>query len=135
MLPEGTWRLKVRGYKYRPATETASAQVVFFLMPIEPKEDVDTEALEALGEDYDLSINSATAQFWLGEARDWTKVFAFAEAAGIESEEVAEVSRKEVFDMIRDRYVVGYMKVETYTDRAGAMVQKLVVSSFSKDED
>lgn len=137
MLPDGTYRLKVRGYAYKAKTEKASASVTFFLTPMEPllasnEGDVDDEAFEALGEDYDLSINSVTADFWLGEARDWSKVFSFIEKLGIDTDEVQDLSRKEVFDMAKKKEVNGYVKTDNYKTKTGAAAQKLIATGFSK---
>lgn len=133
-IPEGTYRLKVRNVFAKKATDKASAQLVVFFTPLEPildtaGGDVDSEAFEELGDDYDLAINQVTGQFWLGELRDWQQVFDFANKLGIEYEEVAELSREEVYKMMRSRTVLGYVKAETYNGKTS-----FKASAFSKED-
>ena len=76
-LPEGPWLLKTTGYKYRPKTDKASANVTFFEQPVEPREGVDDDALSELPEGYDFSINSGTTRqsnTWSGSASTKTEV-------------------------------------------------------------
>lgn len=133
-IPEGTYRLKVRNVFAKKATEKASAQLVVFFTPLEPLldvngGDVDSDAYEALGEGYDLSNNQVTGQFWLGEARDWQQVFDFAAKLGIEYDEVADLSREEVYKMMRNRTINGYVKSETYKDK-----KSFKATAFSAEE-
>lgn len=138
-IPEGTYRLEVRNVFAKKASvsqagKPISAQLVVFLKPLEPildtdGGDVDSEAFAELGDDYDLSINQVTSTFWVGELRDWQAVFDFAAKLGIEYEEVAELSREEVYKLMRGRTVNGYVKSREYNGKTS-----FEASAFSAEE-
>lgn len=142
-IPEGTYGLKVRNAVYMKATDKVSPKLLVFVTLLEPKlvsadGDVDDDLWDALNEEaggeYDLSVNEASAQFWLGEAKDWKQVDDLIAVLGIDPEELTDVKMGDIFKMFKGRSAVGYVKYDTYTSN-GQTKRSLKVTAFSAEED
>jgi hypothetical protein len=74
ILPVGTWGLIGRNAAWiAPKDETVNGRVLFFYRAEEPFDDVSTAELEALGADYDFSINDLVHTVWIENDADWEK--------------------------------------------------------------
>lgn len=73
LLPEGSWYVKGRNAAYIEPKGDGSPKVVFFYKVVEPMTDVSAVALEALGADYDFSINDLVHTIYVESTADWQK--------------------------------------------------------------
>lgn len=69
-IPTGTWKLKAKNGFYKSATEDQKAKFGIFLIPMEPKSDVDPEALAAAGAAYDYTNNQIVLTRQVENLRD-----------------------------------------------------------------
>lgn len=131
-LPGGQYLLKGRNAVYTPPKEEGqSGKVLFFLTPKEPiAGEVDEDALAALGEDYDYSVNEVVYTVWIESMRSWGDVRKVLAMFGIEGGNIRQ-SLKE----IRNREVVGNLDTRTYTNSLGQLVEQNVVTSFQSIND
>src|SRR5690606_4101030 len=110
VLPLGSYLLRNRNVTYKPATDTASARVLFFYNVREPMDDVDADALAELGEDYDLSTNQVVASFFVESARDWDTVRNHLALHGVD---LSGKTIREAFKEVRGKEVVAYLDQRT----------------------
>ncbi len=135
-LPTGSWRLKARSAKFmEPREEGNSARVIFVYVPQEPMDDVDEEALDALGKDgeeYDFTENRIFAQFWVETVADWGKVRSHLEKLGAYDE---DASIEDSLKAVGGQEVIGYLDQRTYTDNAGELKVTNDVGNFVAVDD
>lgn len=127
-LPDGTYLLSVRNIAYMaPREEGQNGKVVAFFIPKEAKEDVDVDALTALGEGYDITENEVSTTIWIERNRDWAQVRSLLNALGVE---VEGKTLKEQFKAARKSEVVGYVTTRSYTRGDGSTVVQNVANQF-----
>lgn len=128
-LPVGSWRLRGRNSAHLAAKGDTSERVLFVYTAQEPLDDVDEEALGALGPDYEFSENQIFATFWCERKADWRKVEAHLQKHGIETEgqNVGE-SLKE----FGGQEVIAYLNQKTFTNNMGELETKNEPSGFQE---
>lgn len=118
VLPDGSWRIRNRGASYQaPKGEDGSPQVLFVYQPQEPMDDVDTEALSALGEGYDPAMNRIFTRFYINDASDWKRVMDHIAKHGVVIDPASSI--KDTLKAVRNKDVIGYLTSRTFTDNAG----------------
>lgn len=126
VLPIGDYKWKARSGSFK-ATDDWSA-VTFVLVCQEAMETVDADALEELGDNYDLSVNTVFHKIFTSEASDWDKVRDVLTAFGID---VDNLTIKESLKAVKGREIVAYSKPNTRTDnRTGELIEENVLSGF-----
>lgn len=84
-LPDGQWRVVGGNVSLiKPREEGGSFKVLWNYKAAEPLANVDQEALDDLGTDYDITTNDLTFTQYIERAADWSKVKKHAELHGIE---------------------------------------------------
>ena len=132
VLPDGSWKLNCRNASYVAApAEDKSAKVLFFYEAVEPMDDVDVDALNALGDEYDISENDLVATFWVNKGKDWDKVRNHIKRHGID---VTGMTFKESFEAVRGGEIIGYLGTRTYENRAGLEVTDNEIIDFAEIE-
>lgn len=128
IIPGGKWVVKVRQVVvFKPKTVGQSERGVIRLTPIEPLDDVDADALDALGDGYDVTVNELEYQKFLETGRDlgeWKSAFA---KFGVD---VQGKTWGEVFKEIRGKKAVAVVGKRTYTNKDGVVVPTNTVSGF-----
>ena len=126
MLPDGTWKLKLKGAAFKPSSqEGKSSTVLFIYAPKEAMDDVDAAALAALGDDYDLDLNKVFVRFWVESADDWNQVRRHLGKHGVKTEgksivaSFKEAKGSEIFAFITTRDYVNGQGIEV-TENAAA---------------
>ncbi len=130
ILPLGTWNLRLRNTHFKqPSTEGQSAQVLFFYHPIEPTGDVDVEAMEALGENYDYTENQIVFKVWIEGNRSWRDLMNHLKKhIGIDwtAGSIREVLKKGC----KGAEVMAELGERTYENNFGELVVENVPSNF-----
>ena len=130
LLPTGSWSCKVRAMKLAPPKDpTHKAQVLVMVEPIEPMEDVSSDALQEMGEDWQKQIENIAMRFWFETAADKAKVKNFLIALGVD---LTGLDFEGSFKAAKDATFVGYVTTDSYTDKLGNPQVKNVVASFTK---
>lgn len=116
LLPEGSWYVKGRNAAYiPPKTEDQNGKVVFFYKVVEAMNDVSSVALEALGAEYDLSINDLTYTVYVESTADWQKKVFPHLAKHVGWKPGADVT--EGLKNFRNTEVVSYLGLRNWTDK------------------
>lgn len=115
VLPEGSWLLAGRNAAYKEPEGDSNPFLMFVYEPKEPMDDVDTDALDELGADYDFSNNRLFFRMWLETSADWDKVRKHLVKHGID----VSGSIKDSLDAFKGTEIVSYLEQRSYTDNAG----------------
>lgn len=130
-LPDGSWRFRCISAKaIAPKTSDQSTRVNFAMVPEEAMDDVDTHALQAMGENYDLEDNVIFVSVWLSRNGDYAKVRNILEKMGVNCE------GRSLADSLKDaknREFIGHVGMGSYTNKAtGEIRQENVITTFSE---
>lgn len=132
LLPEGSWLLRGKNATYIPKKDTLNARVLFFYVPKEPMSDVDQEALDALGDDFDYAEGSddIVKTFWIEKNAQWKDVKDHLALHGVE---VKGRSQQETLKAFKGTEVVSFLVQKTVNTKNGP---KTVMdpSTFAKVE-
>ncbi len=130
VLPVGRWVMRLRNAHFmEPRGEGGNARILFFYHPVEPTDDVDSKALEALGEGYDWSENQIVFTSWIDGNRAWRDVFShLRKHAGVDFDAgtIREVLKKGV----KGSEVTAELGEETYENQFGELVLQNTASNF-----
>lgn len=134
LLPDGSWLLRCRNATFvaPKGDDGKGAKVLFFYQAKEAMEDVDADAMAALGSDYDLSENDIVAQFWADKNKDWQRIKDHLTVHGVNVSDYASV--QEALEAVQGREVVGYLGTRTYTNTQGQAITDNTVQTFAKFE-
>lgn len=132
-LPNGTWRLKCRGAKVAPARgEDKSPQIVFVYEPQEPMQDVDDEALAALGDKYNFTENRIFHRMWAGSNKDLNAVAQHLALHGINAREFESIPKS--LEAVKNTDILGYVVTRTYqSKKTGKQEQENEVKYFTAE--
>ncbi len=132
LLPVGSWRLKNTGWSIIEAKDAGKNDCVLFIYSAtEPMQDVDEEALAALG-DYDVATNKIFFRIWLETYSDWDKVVKHIDkhnSVAVEGEKV-----KDMLNRIKGSVVIAWLDQRSY-EKNGEMVDSNDPTNFSPVED
>jgi hypothetical protein len=70
VLPGGTWTLQCKGVSFKKGDAGKSDVFLFNYIPVSPGADVDEDALDSLGADYDFAMNRIFKRFFISETQD-----------------------------------------------------------------
>jgi len=130
-LPDGSYRFRCTGAKVMPPKNAdQSARCVFAMEPQEAMDDVNSDALAALGEGYDISENVIFPTIWLSKGTDWAKVRAILTKLGVNlaDYDTIEASLKAA----KGCEVIGYVTMRHYIDKANKPQQENVIQTFAE---
>jgi hypothetical protein len=125
-LPQGSWKLRLRnGSITAPKEGQKSGRALFFYDAIEPMDDVDQSAIQALGS-YDYALTEMVARFWVtpGNGSDLNKVRNHIEKHGVST---AGVTIGDSLKAIKNTDVIAYV-TEQVNPKTGDMEN--VLSNF-----
>lgn len=128
ILPVGSWLLRGQNATYQASKGESSPSVLFVYKVKEPMEDVDSEKLAALGDNYDVESNKIFTRFWIGDNSDWDKVRKHLAKHGVDT------AGKSISDSLKEfkgTEVVAYLDQRTYTNNAGETQEDNVASNFT----
>lgn len=115
-LPVGSYLLKARNASFQPAKEADKNPVVLFVYaPKEAMDDVDTGALAALGENYDIADNRIFKRFYIETNADWDNVRKHIVKHGVD---LKGKSLEEGLTAVKGTEVIAYLDQSTYQDKA-----------------
>ena len=130
LLPEGSWRLKVRTASFKPpAEEGKNPHVMIVYEPKEPMQDVPEEALDDLGEEYPLHENRIFHRHWLETGADYDRLRELI----IQHEVDLGANLEESLKTLKGGEIVGFVKVRQFVGRNGP-AEENVISAFTKVE-
>jgi len=132
LLPTGSYLMRIAGFNPRPGKDGKKATILVIFSPVKAMEDVDDEALEELGADYDIGISRVSHTVWYGDASERASAKRTFRLFGInpEGKTLAEVK-----ELAKDAMVVGNTVHETYTDKnSGELVTKSKIVGFAPAE-
>lgn len=133
LLPSGSWKMRCRGATHMPPkTADQSPQVAFVYEAIEPMEDVDDDALQALGSDYNYEDNRIFSRFWFKTGADKQNVRNHIAKHGIDPN---DYSVSESLKAVKGRDVIAVVGTETYKSKSGEMITQNVIKAFSAYEE
>jgi hypothetical protein len=132
ILPDGTFRYKVRGMKLKAGGDNYSPSINLAATPLAPMEDVDVDAYAALGDNYDPSVNVVYKKFWLSEAKDFDELRKFLAKINVETAgKDLEASLKET----KGRTFLGYTTTNVRPDnRTGETITENVITAVAADD-
>lgn len=131
VVPDGSWLLRLRGASYQEAKEEGkSDRVMFVHQPREPMDDVDADALRALGDNYDVTENKIYTTVFIEDGSSLFRVKKLLEQHGLTPAGNIKEFLKKTRDMKAD--VIGYLVTENFTRPDGSEGQKNVVKQFAK---
>lgn len=124
-LPNGSYRLRCNGAKLiAPKTSDGNARVVFAMEPQEAMDDVDSHALAALGDNYDIADNMIFPTVWLGKNTDFARVRLILSKLGVDTE--AFKGPQGFANSLKDakgRECIGYIVLGSFTNKATGEVR------------
>lgn len=127
-LPVGSWLLRARNASYQaPKSADASPAVLFVYTAKEPMEDVDSEELSKLGDNYDISANRIFSRFFVQDAADWDNVRKHLAKHGIDTK---GQSIEESLKQVKGREVIAYLGQRSFTTNAGETKEENTPSNF-----
>lgn len=134
LLPAGSWLVRCRGASYvAPKTADQSPQLAFIYEAIEPMDDVDEEALTALGEDYSFSDNRLFHRFWFKTGADRQMVRNHLQKHGIDPDDYTVA---ESLKAVKGRDIIAVVAQETYKPKNGGdLITQNVIKAFSAYEE
>ncbi len=133
LLPVGSYRLKSRGATFMEAKASdQNDRVMFIYNATEPLDDVDADALAALG-DYDISQNRLFFTIWIESYADWDKVRKHIAKHNIEA--VPGETPKETFNRMKGSVVIAWLDHRSFESKSGDMVETNDPTQFAKVED
>lgn len=117
LLPVGSWLLRGNNVAMFPPKEDGQAiRIAFFYQAKEPMDDVSTEELTALGEDYSYSENDLVKQFFINRSKDWDAVRKHLDLHGVSTE---GKSQADTFKEFKGTEVIAYVGTKTFQNAAG----------------
>lgn len=131
-IPTGTWKLRARNAAYKEASGDQNAKVLIFLIPAEPLSDVDPEALEAAGADYDFTNNQIVYTQYVENLRDLKKVLTIVKTFGVDLD---GLSPREAIKKVRGKEVIASIGTRSYKSKRFGDVTENTVSGFASVED
>lgn len=132
-IPGGTYLLRLKNVVFQPSKEEGKNPVVMFVhSPKEPMEDVDSEQLEKLGSDYDISQNKLFTRIFIEDGTSWDQVRRLLEKHGLEMKGGVEESLKAASKA--NATVLGYVGLgKPFKDRTSGELRQLnEVTEFAK---
>lgn len=134
VLPVGTYRLKAQQATYQKAKAADQSPKVLFPYAVkESLDDVDPDALEELGLDYDLTENRVFASFWVETAADWQKVRMHLGKHGIDT--TGGKSLEDSFKEVKGSEIFAYLEQRNFTDNTGEVRTVNEPKNFASTED
>lgn len=130
ILPDGDWLLKGRNAAFVGPKGDTNAKVLFFYIPEQAMEDVDPEALAALGDDYELSDNQIVFTIWIESNRDWQSVRRHLEKHGVDP----SLTIREQFKKFKGTEAVATLGFRSFQTSTGDTVQENTASNFRSVE-
>lgn len=127
-LPNGTYKLGCRGASHRDAEGDKKETVLFTYAVKEALDDVDTDALAALGDGYDIGVNKVWVRFFIEDPSDWNNVRKHLIKHGVDT---AGRSIADTLKAAKGAQVFAYLKSRTYKNAAGEDVTENVAGNFS----
>lgn len=131
-IPTGTWKIKAKNGFYKSATEEQKAKMGLFLIPMEPLSDVDPEALEAAGANYDYTNNQIvfTRQVEnVREVKDFMKIVA---AFGVDLD---GLTPREALKKVGGKVAIASIGTRSYKSATRGNVTENTVSNFVAEDD
>lgn len=133
LLPVGSYRLRSKGATLVEAKEDGkNDSVLFFYNAKEPLDDVDTDALAAMG-DYDISQNTVFHRVWIESFTDWDDVRKHVAKHGIEV--LGSETIEDTFKRMKGSEVIAWLDQGSYTNKAGELVTQNEPTQFVPVED
>ncbi len=122
LLPTGSYRLKHSGNaKFTQAKEDGkNDSVMFIYSAMEAMEDVDADALAALG-DYDISQNKLFFRVWIESEVDWANFWSHVDKHG-DLGLGPDASRKEAMAAMKGTEIIAWLEQRTFQNKAGDMI-------------
>lgn len=131
VLPIGTYLLKLSNAVFQPSKDVDKSPTVMFVHKAkEAMDDVNTDELEALGADYDISENKIFTRIFIEDGSSWDQVRKLLAKHGVEvSGNVVESLKK-----AKGSEVLGYLNQQTFTRKDGSVGTGNNVTEFAKVE-
>lgn len=127
LLPDGTWRLRLRNASYQPSKdEDKSPTVLFVYNAKEAMSDVSEDELTKLGQNYDVEANRIFTRFYVNDASDWANVRKHLEKHGVKPEGNIIQSLK----IAKNAEVLAYLSQRNFTAN-GEVREENVATSFA----
>lgn len=117
-LPVGSYALVGRNATYQPRKSDDKSDAVLFVYGVrEPMEDVDSDALSELGDDYDLNNNTIFHRIYVETSLDWDKVRAHLNKHGVETPQ--DKTLGDALKEFKGTEVVAFLNQRSYVNAAG----------------
>lgn len=124
-IPTGTWKLRAKNGAYKDATENQSAKFLIFYIPAKPLDDVDPEALAAVGADYDFTNNQIVFTRYVENLRDVKGVMSLIALHGVDLE---GLTPKQAIKKVAGKEVIASVGTRSYEGRFGHVTENTVAN-------
>lgn len=115
-LPVGSYLLKARNASYQASKDADKNPVVLFVYaPKEAMDDVDADALSALGENYEIADNRIFKRFYIETNADWDQVRKHIVKHGVD---LTGKTIEEGLKAVAGTEVIAWLDQSVYTDKA-----------------
>lgn len=131
-LPNGSWRLKGKSAQFRAPKGQVPATAMFIYQAVEPMDDVDEDALRALGENYDYATKPIFFTIWLETGADFDAVRKHLAKHGVDVSTNAGI--KESLKAFRGKEIVALLDKRTFVNAAGEEKDENTASQFTPVE-
>jgi hypothetical protein len=131
-IPTGTWRLRAKNGAYKDATENQSAKFLIFYIPAAPLDDVDPEALAAVGADYDFTNNQIVFTRYVENLRDVKGVMNLIALHGVDLD---GLTPKQAIKKVAGKEVIASVGTRSYEGRFGHVTENTVANFAAVGED
>lgn len=127
-LPVGTYLLKLRNLVFQPSKEEdKSSRVMFVHSPKEAMDDVKTDELQALGDDYDIAENKIFTTVFIEDGSSWAQVRNILAKHGVE----VKGDITESFKKAKGSEVLGYLTVDRFQRKDKSYGENNKVTEFA----
>lgn len=130
-VPDGTYLLKGSNAVFQPAKEEGQSPTVMFVHSLkEAMDDVRSEELKALGDDYDIHENKVFTRIFIEDGSSWMKVKGILEKHGVVLTDNVEADLKKV----KGAEVLGYLTKDKFKRKDGSYGENNKVTEFAAVE-
>ena len=127
-LPVGSYILKGRNATYQPRKSEDKSDAVLFVYGVkEPMEDVDQDALDELGGNYDLGNNTIFHRIYVETSVDWDRVRSHLKNHGVEPSGTISDTLK----AFKGAETVAFLNQRSFVNAAGEAKVENTASNFA----
>lgn len=133
VLPVGSYLLKLSNASFQPSKDADKSPVVMFVYKAkEAMEDVNTEELEALGAEYDISENKIFHRIYIEDGSSWDQVRKHIAKHFPEDEAPPKGKVVDTLKALKGAEIVGYLNQQSFKRKDGTQGMSNNATEFGR---